>query len=214
MPKIGKVTLRYGSEHGRQHDIWYTQKNGFEIRDLPQDMLTLTEFFPRKYETEKALIQDARSAVREYKKKIETEKKVIRYSVKASSELCMNRVDAGHYSGRRKGVSKKIESFSLAGSYIPTATIGIDFDVYKVIDDGSNPEYYKIDMATGEIESRKSTVRKSDKTEIEYTDERYLFFKRISEAMYKMLTEMSVFFDADADQAVKFIEANNRLLSN
>lgn len=211
MPRVSKVDLKYDSKYGKTHDIWYTQKKKFEIRDLPSELLKLTDFHPSHYATEKSLVKDARKACIKYRELKTTERKVILYRCNASSHLTMNCVKHGrHYNGMLPGVSENIKGFNHS-SGIPLSTIGITYKICKVVDDGADPEYYKLDHETGEIHGSK--FKPNGYQEIEYTEERHQFFINIVESMKKMVKEMSRFFDADPEKAIKLIENNNKLLS-
>lgn len=211
MPRVSKVDLKYDSKWGKTHDIWYTQKAKFEIRDLPSELLSLTELRPTRYATEEALIKDAKAACRKYRELKKTERKVILYKCLASSHLTMNCVKFGsHYQGRLPGVSKKIRGFN-SGNGIPLATVGISYMICKVIDDGADPEYYKINPETGEIKGYKFKNPRSYQ-EMEYTEERHQFFIQVTESMKRMVKEMSKFFGAEPEKAIKLIENNKKLL--
>ncbi|NBC24677.1 MAG: hypothetical protein GVX78_03580 [Bacteroidetes bacterium] len=210
MPRVGKVNLRYKEKHGTEHTIWYTQKKKFEIRDLPDEIISMTDFYPSRYATEEALIKDARAACRKYRELIKTRRRVILYKCNASAALRMNKVGHGHYSGTLKGVSKKIRDFN--SHSMPLASIGIEWKVCDVVDDGASQEYFEVtDIDTGEV-SQFSFRKAREYQVMEFTQERYEFFQGILKAMQGMVRDLSNFFGADPEKAALMIENNQQLL--
>lgn len=209
MPRVSKVKLKYDSKYGKEHVIWYTQKNKFEIRDLPDELQRMTDFHPSHYATEEKLKKDAHAACRKYKELKKTERKVILYKCEASTHLLMNKVKDGHYSGTLQGVSKKIRNMN---GHPPLATVGITYKICRVVDDGADPTYYVLGEDSEEMISGFPFKKSRHYQEIEYTEERHQFFIEIVESMKELVRKLSAFFGKDPEDAAKLIEQRSEKL--
>lgn len=209
MPKVGKIRLKYDDDFGKEHDIYYTSKELFTVKGLPNDFHSLSNFNQFGYATEDALAKALYGACHRYREAKTNTKVVILYKCQASSELKMNKVGEGHYQGLLPGVSVKIESAKYDSCL---AQFGVDFLVLKVVDDGVKKEYFRVDAVTKEVkcEYRNSSVYQYQ--EMDYTEEREQFFLNLVESMKKMVVAASTFFGAGPEQAALFIEQNQKLL--
>lgn len=209
MPKVSKIRLKYDRYYGRDHDIYYSSKDGFSVKGLPEDFQTLTSCRLLGYNTEGELSNALHAACHKYREAKTQSRKIIAYKCIASCELRMIKTGYGSYSGLLPNVSPKIAD---TGYDSCLAQFGIDFLVLKVVDDGVRKSYYRIDSSTGEVinELRESL---NDYQEMEYTEEREQFFLNLVESMKKMVVAASTFFGADSEQAVLFIEQNQKLLN-
>lgn len=209
MPKVGKIRLRYDSEYGKEHDIYYTSKEGFTVKGLPSDFHTLTDLRYYGYNSEGDLTSALLSACHKYREAKVNTKMVIMYKCIASTELRMNKVSEGSYQGLLPGVSKKIEDIKSRNCI---AQFGIDFVVLSVVGDGVSREYYRVDSVSKEVKGRCS-INPWEYQEMEYTEEREQFFLNLVESMKKMVVAASKFFGTDPEQAALFIEQNQKLLN-
>lgn len=209
MPKVGKIRLKYDSEFGKDHDIYYTSKEGFTVKGLPSDFHTLTDLKYYGYNSEGDLTSALLSACHKYRETKVNTKMVIMYKCVASTELRMNKVSDGSYQGLLPGVSREIDDIK---SRDCIAQFGIDFMVMSVVDDGVSREYYRVDSVTKEVKGRYS-VSSREYQEMDYTEEREQFFLNLVESMKKMVVAASTFFGADPEQAALFIEQNQKLLN-
>ncbi len=208
MPKIGFLSLNYEGERSTQHEIWYSRKQLFYIKGLSAEFLGLAKVRSMGYETEHDLISAMRTACIKYRELKKKSKKVILYKCQASLELRME--DLGNsrgYQGLLPGISKNIRSF---GGFPPFASIGFEYEVAKLVDDGVNKEYYQVNSVTGE--TGQYSHGGHGWQEIDYTKEREEFFESIISAMKNMVVSLSKFFGSDSEKAALFIENNQRLL--
>mgnify|MGYP003463643941 CR=1 FL=1 len=209
MPKVGKIKLKYDSEFGKDHDIYYTSKEGFTVKGLPSDFHTLTDLKYYGYNSEGDLTSALLSACHKYREAKVNTKMVIMYKCVASTELRMNKVSDGSYQGLLPGVSREIDDIKSRNCI---AQFGIDFMVMSVVGDGVSREYYRVDSVTKEVKGRYS-VSPREYQEMDYTEEREQFFLNLVESMKKMVVAASTFFGADPEQAALFIEQNQKLLN-
>jgi len=209
MPKVGKIRLKYDSEYGKDHDIYYTSKEGFTVKGLPSDFHTLTDLRYYGYSSEGDLTSALLSACHKYREAKVNTKMIIMYKCVASTELRMNKVSEGSYQGLLPGVSGNIDDVK---SRDCLAQFGIDFTVMSVVSDGVSREYYRVDSVTKEIKGRYS-INPREYQEMDYTEEREQFFLNLVESMKKMVVAASTFFGADPEQAALFIEQNQKLLN-
>lgn len=213
MPKVGKVPFRY-KEFPTQHDLYYSNKDLFSVKGIPEDIIRVTGVRVSGYETELKLKEAIEAAIRKYREIIKAGKMMIYYKVGASSELSMNRIGTGSFQGRKPGVSLKIESPSGFGN--DRAVIGIDYEIYFVMNDGVKHEYFRVDEDTLEVGSR-TTLRHGDQRyqQMEYTPERHEFFKSTVEAMSKLVVKLSTVFGMESDEVCALIdnETVTKLLS-
>lgn len=210
MPKVGKIKLVIeGSSWGNEYPLFYTQKRGFELRDLPEDFINLTGVKTYGYTTESALRDAMYPAAQSYKELSTKRRKVIVYICRASEELTMNKIDKGHYQGTRIGVSKKIARFDFS-QFNCLSQFGIDFEIMYEVSRSDGVTYYNIDKngiqkSHGRALSREFQV-------IEWTQQREDFFASIVNAMQNLVLQLSTFFDKNAEQAIQFIDTKQKLL--
>ena len=209
MPKITTIELNFDSTGPKKYDIWYTSKDGFEVRGLPYEFRQVTGLGVSKwYNTEAQLHGDLREAVTRYRDMKRNSRLIILYKCSASTALRMNRTSEGHYSGQLNGISRKIGDFR--GMSMPLATVGIDFQVANLEDDGVTKVYRRVDMDTRE--ARQKMEVSSEFQVMEFTEERYQFFLDMVSNMQNMVRKLSLFFDADPEKAALFIESNQKLI--
>ena len=201
MPKVGNIRVSFRKdENPHFFDLFYNQKNKFHIKNVPQHFQKLTEFVSEGYSTEESLKDTLNKCVIEYREKLKTERDVILYKISASSELRMNKVGEGHYSGIKKGISTKISDIGGGG---PDCSIGFDYKKCKEIDEGGKKYYpYKDDGTLG-YEMR---VEKSWNI-IEWTSEREDFFAGLYKSMGTMLEKISEFFSNDDEKVLERIDS-------
>lgn len=210
MPKVGKIRLRYQGDSSVEHELHYSQKELFSIKGLSAEFLALTNFVTFGYSTENELTLAIHQAVNLYKELKTNSKLVILYKCVASPELRMNKTGETSYCGTLPGVSGNIKD---AGCGTIKAAFGIDFFVAQLVSDGVTKKFYPYNSTEKTIGSHpKSNV--SDYQQMDYSEEREQFFINIIESMKKMVVSVSVFFDADPEQAINIISNNPKLLSS
>lgn len=210
MAKTGYVEVRYENYKTTRHDIYYTQKHQFHIRDISNEFIAVTGFRAYQYSSKEHLIDTLREACRKYREANMQSKKVIMYYCEASTLLTMNQVSDGGFEGNLAGVSSDIKKCPFGAA---DASFGISYKVAMMYDDGFEKKYFEIYPISG----RMSTYEVNDKRKyrvIDHTDEREAFFKNMIESMKKMVLSMSMFFGADPEVAAMLIDSSpNPLLT-
>ena len=210
MPKVGKIEVIFNKNSGKKvYDLWYSQTDNFHLKGLPSDFIELTGFQPDCWQTEASLRDNLRLSVEKYQKLLSTERKVIIFRVCASTELTMNKVREGNYSGYKHGISRKISSFGFGS---PDYAVGIEYRLYKEIDNGGKKYYPLLENGGTGLER----IITSDQSIIEWTEERELFFKGVYASMQSLVLKLAQFFTDDLDKTVARIDSvggNAKLLS-
>lgn len=211
MAKIGNIEFRIGTKYPVPYQLYYTQKWKFEIRGIPEEFFDLTGCSNAGYQTEAELKKAIWEAIPKFHKLKEKQRLVIGYKAYATSELTMNKVREGSYSGYREGVSKKIKSFNGFGA--PKCAVGIKYFVCMEIFNGKENEYFRVGEDHKVNHSHPMHFTAIDGVQfIDYTEGAIQFFEGITEAMKGMVTQMSTFFGLDAEKAALLIESNQKLL--
>ena len=186
MPKVGTKCVNI-NEKRVDLILWYTQKDGFSYRGIPNELYKLTEFGKRVYRSEEEINTHLNESIVEYHEKAKTTKKIISYTLKATANLVMNRTGEYAYTGIKLGVSKKFEtehdfgnSFSFGFSYrVLMETSGTDKKHYYLINEDGSTGY----------------ECKNDGLCIDWTPAREQFFKDMAENLQKLVYGVSDFFD-------------------
>lgn len=209
MARIGKLRFKVTTPYPTEYPIFYTQKKGFEVRELPDDFQAVTKVKTYGYATESVLENAIAVGCRDYRDAKKSQKLVIVYSAKTSPILRMNRVKKGSYQGMLSGVSNNIGGFSQFS--MPLCTLGVDYEIFMQVDDGADPKYFSVDDNL-EIVGQ-ANVHMHEKLMMDYTEERHFFFENITAAMRDVVRKLSKFFDLEAENAALFIDNNTKLLS-
>lgn len=186
MPKIGVKTEKIKEQYV-ELVIWYTRGLGFFYKNLPSDFINVTEFRNEGYESENALLASFRNALNAYHEQMKQTKKVIRYSLRGSAEMVMNKVGEGCYSGRKDGVSDKF-STTESGGYV----FGFDYTILMETSGTDKKRYYQL-KEDGSI-GREMRDR-NDVNNIDWTPEREQFFKDMEDNLQRLINGVSSFFD-------------------
>lgn len=186
MPKIGKKCIKI-NEEWVELILWYTQKKGFSYKGIPDDVLKLTNFGERVYQSEEDINRHLHECVDEYHEKMKITKKVISYTLKASTNLIRNKTGDFSYSGIKPGVSKKFESMNGIGDIF---LFGFSYRVLIETSGTDKKHYYLIneDGSTG-YECH------NDGLCIDWTPTREQFFKDMVDSLQKLVYGVSDFFD-------------------
>lgn len=186
MPKIGTRIEKIKEQHV-ELVIWYTRESGFFYKNLPSDFTNVTDFRNRGYESENALLGSFRDALNVYHERMKQTKKVIRYSLRGSTEMLMNKVREGCYSGRKDSVSNKFSTTD-GGGY----AFGFDYTVLIETSGTDRKRYYRLkeDGSVGyEIQIT------GDVDTVDWTPGREQFFKDMVENLQRLVNGVSSFFD-------------------
>lgn len=211
MPRIGNINLIYEGDGYKTHEIFYKQGQGFLIKGISKEFEGLTGFKTYGWETERALTEAVKAACRKFRELKTTSKRVILYKCAASAELRMNKVSEGSYTGNLAGVSDKIADTGFGDDL---ASFSMDYMLAQVVNDGTDKKYFEINSVTKEPKEWELKHRDiSDYQEMDYTEEREQFFLNIVESMKKMVVSASLFFGAEPERAIKFIENKENLLA-
>lgn len=186
MPKIGTRIEKIKEQHV-ELVIWYTQENGFFYKGLPADFTNISDFINGGYKSEDALLDSFRDALNDYHERTKQTKKVILYSLRGSTEMVMNKVGAGCYSGKKMGVSDKFSTIE-GGGYV----FGFDYMVLVETSGTDKKRYYQLkeDGSTG----REMRIG-SDLYKIDWTPQREQFFKDMIGNLQRLVNDVSSFFD-------------------
>lgn len=186
MPKIG-TKIEKIKEQYVELAIWYKREMGFFYKGLPSDFVNVTEFRNGGYESENALLGAFREALSTYHEQMKQTKKVIRYSLRGSTEMIMNKVGEGRYSGRKDSVSNKFSTTESNG-YV----FGFDYSILMETSGTDKKRYYQI-KEDGSI-GREMQVM-NDVQNIDWTPEREQFFKDMADNLQRLINGVSSFFD-------------------
>lgn len=204
MPKVGKIEVRFrDDEKIQQFDLWYSQKEKFFIKGLPQQFLKLLDFCSFGYPTEEALKNDLRDAVKKYKELLKIERKVILYRIAATAELTSNKTGEGTYSGNKREISNK---FSSMGFGVPNCSLGIEYVIAKEVDEGGKKYFpYREDGSL----SYDMKIAKNVWGIIDWTPEREQFFQSIYGAMQELVIKLSSIFLEDDEKVAQLIDTSS-----
>ena len=186
MPKVGIKQIKI-NERWVDLILWYTQKKGFSYKGVPDEVLRLTQFGNRVYQSEDEINRHLTECINEYHEKTKVTKKIISYTLKATTNLVMNQTGNGSYSGIKTGVSKKFET---EHSFDDNYSFGFSYRILMEISGTDKKHYYLInkDGSTG-YECR------NDGLCIDWTPAREQFFRDMSESLQKLVYGVSDFFD-------------------
>lgn len=209
MPKVSNLKLFIKSQWGEYYEVHYNAKKAplFSIKGLPEDFTDVTEVRTYGYATESELQRTIEKALIIYKKDKESSRKVIIYKSSATSELTHSKAELENcYYGIFPGVSKKLGSF---GHGAEIASFGISYKIMMEVDKTNKKEYHTIkkDGLLGY-----GTELSTNEQVMEWTEEREVFFCNLYESMRKLVLQISVFIDKDAEEAAMLISNNNKLL--
>lgn len=201
MPEVGKIMVRFRKdENPREFKLYYSQKEKFYIKNVPADFVRLTEFVSSHHSTEDGIRNHLNECIKIFQEKLKTERDVILYRISASAYLTMNEIDENHYSGQKRGVSKRISDL---GGSSPKCCFGIEYKKCKEIDEGGKKYYPYKQSGTLGFEMR---VEKSWSV-IEWTPEREAFFEGLYKSMENLVEKISVFFSDDDEKVLTLIDS-------
>lgn len=186
MPKIGTKIEKIKEQHV-ELIIWYTRELGFFYKGLPSDFINVTEFRNAGYESENALLRAFREALNAYHEQMKKTKKIIRYSLRGSTEMIMNKVREGGYSGIKDSVSKKF-STTEGGGYV----FGFDYSILMETSGTDRKRYYLLreDGSVGHEIQIMGGINTVD-----WTPEREQFFVDMVANLQRLVDGVSSFFD-------------------
>lgn len=208
MAKVGKITVHIPGHERADYSLYYSQKNNFHIRGIPDDFKKLTEFMPDGYETEAVLRETLRCAIETAKEKLKSKRKVIIFIISASAELGMNKTGPGQFQGYKKGIS---DSIGFTGYGSNGAVLSVEYQTLFEISDGVKKEYYKIN--DNDSIGFRANFSSHQSTIIDWTQEREDFFRSIYKSMSGLLLKLSgFFFSRDIDTVLKAIDSKQLIL--
>lgn len=186
MPKIGTKIEKIKEQHV-ELIIWYTRELGFFYKGLPSDFINVTGFGNGGYKSEEALLGSFRSALNIYHERMKQTKKIIRYSLRGSTEMLLNKVGEGCYSGHKEGVSNKFTTTE-GGGYV----FGFDYTILMETSGTDRKRYYllKEDGSVGHEIQIMGGINTVD-----WTPEREQFFKDMADNLQLLINGVSSFFD-------------------
>lgn len=206
MPKVGSLSFRVDTEYPVKYDIYYSQSKKFEIKGLPSDFVNTTNLSTCYYLTEAILEDTVFKAIVKYRELKTKQRLVIAYSFHASTNLKMNKIREGSYSGFLPGVSRKIKDFSNGRSWIcPPNALGLNYFICMEVNEVGKKVYYHVNSNLEMV--GRSEISVSDCTLIEYSPERLGFFTGIVESLKSAVVAMSRFADLEGDQAQELIDS-------
>lgn len=186
MPKIGTRCIKI-SEKWIDLVLWYTQKDGFSYRGIPNEVYKLTEFGKRIYRSEDDINTHLNKSIIEYHEKVRITKKIISYTLKATTNLVMDQTDGNSYTRIKPGVSKKFETEHGFGD---TFSFGFSYRVLMETSGTDKKHYYPINE-DGSI----GYECRNDGLCIDWTPAREQFFKDMADNLQKLVYGVSDFFD-------------------
>lgn len=186
MPKIGTRCIKI-SEKWIDLVLWYTQKDGFSYRGIPNEVYKLTEYGKRIYRSEDDINTHLNKSIIEYHEKVKITKKIISYTLKATTNLVMDQTDGNSYTRIKPGVSKKFETEHGFGD---TFSFGFSYRVLMETSGTDKKHYYPINE-DGSI----GYECRNDGLCIDWTPARELFFKDMADNLQKLVYGVSNFFD-------------------
>lgn len=186
MPKIG-TRLEKIKEQCVELVIWYTRDGGFSYKNLPSDFTNVTGFRNGGYESENALLGAFRKSLSDYHEQMKQTKKVIRYYLKGSTEMLMNKTGEHSYSGKKHGVSDKFSTFE-GGGY----SFGFNYSVIMETSGTDKKRHYQLNE-DGSI-GRELYIN-NDGRNIDWSPEREQFFKDMVDNLQRLVYGVSAFFD-------------------
>lgn len=207
MPKVDTVSATF-TDREKDYDVWYTRRNKFEIKGLPEKFIQVMDgqFVTKDYESVEAAQEALDHAVPIYRKKIATEKKVILFRVSASEPMTRVPGDivAGQrlYNERKKGISDRIHSFyepSMGFSH--GSVLGFHYMVAIETNDGTRE--YTVVQEPG---LKQKQGRFAEYDVIDWTEDRQRFFQMIDEGMNTLMFKLSSFFAEDATELARRID--------
>ena len=162
-------------------------KDGFSYRGIPNEVYKLTEFGKRIYRSEDDINTHLDKSIIEYHEKVKITKKIISYTLKATTNLVMNRTNGNSYTGIKPGVSKKFETEHGFGD---TFSFGFSYRVLMETSGTDKKHYYPINE-DGSI----GYECRNDGLCIDWTPAREQFFKDMADNLQKLVYGVSNFFD-------------------
>lgn len=207
MPKVGKITVQIPGRERKDYDLYYSQKDRFCIKGIPDDFIMLTGFRPEGYTTEAILWETLHVAIQTAREKLKSQRKVIVFKIAAATHLRMVKVGDGEYQGYRLGISKDIDEMPFG---VPMCSMGLEYHIYIEVNDGIKKEYHTI---TGSDSFGRINGISSLFTIIDWTQEREDFFESIYESMSGLLRKLSTFFfSRDLETVLKAIDSKQLTL--
>lgn len=208
MPKIKKITFTINQEF-LTLDLFYNTKNKyFFYKGLPSEFTNISKF-DNMGNTEEQLYEELVAARRIYYERKKRQRLVIGFYCIASSELTMNKVEEGNYSGLKKNVSRKIGMFH---GEAPLLSFGIEYGIFNLTEGTDRKTWQKVNPKTMAVSKYENDVSERYQM-IDYTPERYAFFESINQSMCALVEKMSMFFGADQKKIIQLIESQVKLLS-
>lgn len=198
MPKVDIVIANFEKDIDTSFDVWYTRATKFEIKGLPEKFLQVMDGKFRKsgYDTVEQAQEALEEATKIYREKIKSERKVILFRIAASENMTREpgtEIIAGQRMwGKRKAkMGNRIHSFDNP-SILKGEVLGFHFLIALETNDGDKE--YTIIQEAG---LKQHYSRYADYDVIDWTEEREMFFQRISAGMHTLLHKLAYFFSED-----------------
>lgn len=208
MPKVSNFNVRVdGVTH--VFDVHYNKRDSFHVKNFPTDVLNASSnnHYPIicNHETEMSLITAIKNAVNVYHEITSSQRKIIIYNLYASTEIRMNKIREGAWSGCREGISDNVRDIQ-GGSDV--FSIGFDYDVLFEVK--KNDLIYYNCLPGDKLGYRRQISR--DSTIIDWTEAREKAFESLGVNMHLLMVKMCAVL-GDAERAMKFIDNGIKLLS-
>lgn len=196
MPKIGKKYFSI-TDRGADYELHYTRKELFNIKGLPQEFITITQFQTHGYDTESALIMAVHDAIKKYRELTKTERTSILFRAVASYDLALNKTGDGAYSGHKSGVSKYVSTIGMG--YFPQCAMGFEYHIVKVVGNSSTEKdtYYRLNEDLELTSTYPMNVSDKNYREIPYSPSTIVLFKELADAFQNAVYKISKIMDAD-----------------
>lgn len=208
--KINTQQVKIGDSYFNLEVHYDKKTKSFFIKTgLPSDFSVFSEKWKVFHgsATEAGLLSHLRESIEQYVANKTCSRKVIVFKAHSSSEIIMNKVGEGHYSGFKK---KCLEKLHISG-HTEKYELGFDFDVYQEVDSAGAKSYYR-HMPDGEISRFPSRIEKTS-TVIPYNETYENFFISFAKSFESMVLKISEFFgETDETKIISFIEERNKLI--
>lgn len=199
-----KITTHQYKIRGKYVDIatYYNRTNKFFAKGIPDDVLAFQKKAPSYFETEDELDTFVRTSIQEYHEKIKSSRKIIAYKLNLSSDLRMNKIGDGHWSGSRSWLNDAYAG-SLAGD-----GYGFSIEWEMLIEVSSDKVRYNRIREDGSIGFE---TYLDQRTILKWTPKREAAFKEIDAAIESMVKKIGAVL-LDEDKTVKLLDSGVRLL--
>ncbi len=186
--------------------IHYTQKEGFYIKDFPDEISTMTGFRFSHYQEEEKLNNAIYEGLLKYHEMIKTKKKVIAYTFVMTADLGMHKTSEDCYRGFKTWVPQIFQSHSLRSE-----SSGRGFSInWKILLEMSSDKvrYYSVN----EEGKAGRKVNVSNWQKVDWTPEREQAFRGIDNSM-EMLAMRIVKILGSKKELLEMIDNKMKLLS-